>query len=76
MKQTTKFAFGIAAVKSILPRIVKLLKNPLTIPETFVKKFDYRLFMFFVSMNGIFKVTFEDQNKSKSRILILNFSIC
>lgn len=56
MKQTAKFAFGIAAVKSILPRLLKLLKNPLTIPKTFVKKFDYGLFMFFVSMNAIFKV--------------------
>ena len=56
MKETAKFAFGIAAVKSILPRVLKMLRNPLTIPKTFVKKFDYGVFMFFISMNGIFKV--------------------
>lgn len=56
MKQTVKFAFGVAAAKAILPRIIQLVKNPLQIPKILSKKFDYGLFMFFVSINGIFKV--------------------
>lgn len=56
MKQTVQFAFGVAAFKSILPKVVQMFKNPIKVPRNFLRHFDYKFFMFFISMNGIFKV--------------------
>lgn len=50
-----KFAFGLCVFK-ILPRVFSLRNKPMTIPKMLIKKFDYGLFMFFMSVNGIFKV--------------------
>jgi hypothetical protein len=51
-----KFAFGLGIAKTIFPRFMSLIRNPSKIVETLIKKFDYGLVMFFLTINAVFKV--------------------
>ncbi|CRK88907.1 CLUMA_CG002776, isoform A [Clunio marinus] len=69
LKQTAKFAFALAAIKAIPGRISMLYKQPLEMPKRLLTKFDYEMFMFIMSLNGIFKYLFCLLNR-KSRFSI------
>ena len=77
MKQTAKFAFGIAFAK-ILVRMFGLLKTPMKIPKMLVTKLDYGLVAFLLSINGIFKVSlvpelvnYQDCFQSRKSLILL-----
>ncbi|CAO1420549.1 unnamed protein product [Diamesa serratosioi] len=65
-KEITKsiqFAFGLGILRTIIPRFKSLFLKPLDTLTKCVTKFDYGLFAFLVSSNGLFKYLFCQLNQ-------------
>ncbi|CAO1422851.1 unnamed protein product [Diamesa tonsa] len=63
LTRSVQFAFGLGVVKTIIPRFKTLFSKPSATLMKCVKKFDYGLFMFMVSSNGLFKYLFCQLNQ-------------
>lgn len=61
--QTGLFSLGVALFKLVFPRLTKLIKNPKLIFPTFLRKFEYGLFAYLFTSNGIFKYLFCRLNR-------------
>lgn len=58
-----QFAIGLGLLRTIIPRFKALFTKPLVTMMKCVTKFDYGLFMFMVSSNGLFKYLFCQMNQ-------------
>lgn len=63
LTKSLKFAFGLGVLRTIIPRFKMLFLKPLETLTKCATKFDYGLFIFLVSSNGLFKYLFCKMNQ-------------
>lgn len=57
MRKTSLFVLGLCVLKAVPSKISWLVKSPIKFPWILIKNLDYGLMMFFLTINGIFKVS-------------------